>query len=79
MTSIHFQVNWTPLMIAVSVGSDKIVDILLSHSNVISIDAVNSTGQCSLHYAASKDRYEVSKIIFCFTLCSKALCYPKQS
>ena len=52
-----FQSNWTPLMIATSAGRDDIVKFLVG--NGAQINAVNSTGQCPLHYAASKDRYEV--------------------
>lgn len=59
-----FQSNWTPLMIAVSAGRNQIVNDLLSKG--AQVNAVNKTGQCSLHYAASKDRYEVPKLrVFC--------------
>ena len=44
-------------MIATSAGRDDIVKFLVG--NGAQINAVNSTGQCPLHYAASKDRYEV--------------------
>ena len=44
-------------MIAASAGRTQIVVNLLGNS--AQVNAVNRTGQCSLHYAASKDRYEV--------------------
>jgi ankyrin repeat protein len=44
-------------MIAASAGGTQIVVILLAHD--AQVNAVNMTGQCALHYAASKDRYEV--------------------
>ena len=48
-------------MIAVSAGRDVIVSMLLNKD--VQINAINSTGQCSLHYAASKNRYKVKKHI----------------
>ena len=55
--SVLLQSNWTPLMIAASAGRDQIVSNLIAHD--AQVNAVNKTGQCSLHYAASKNRYEV--------------------
>ena len=55
------QANWTPLMIAASAGRNQIVVSLLAHD--AQVNAVNNTGQCPLHYAASKDRYEVKKSV----------------
>ena len=45
------------MMIAASAGREGIVRSLLTRG--ADVNAVNSTGQCALHYAASKDRYEV--------------------
>ncbi len=45
-------------MIAVSCGHKDITYMLLLKG--AQVNAVNSTGQCPLHYAASKDRYEVT-------------------
>jgi len=53
------QVGWTPLIIASSAGRDDIVAYLLECSSV-HVNAINSTGQCALHYAASKDRFKVT-------------------
>lgn len=47
-------------MIAASAGRDQIVSNLIAHD--AQVNAVNRTGQCSLHYAASKDRYEVDAL-----------------
>ena len=44
-------------MIAVSAGRTDIVTLLLARG--AQVNAVNRTGQCCLHYAASKDRYQV--------------------
>lgn len=55
---LNFQVGWTPLIIASSAGRDEIVAYLLDCHGV-KASAVNSTGQCALHYAASKDRFKV--------------------
>ena len=44
-------------MIASSAGRDQIVYKLLAQN--ANVTAVNSTGQCALHYAASRDRYDV--------------------
>ena len=45
-------------MIAASIGKKEIFDLLQPKG--AQVNAVNSTGQCPLHYAASKDRYDVS-------------------
>ncbi|WAQ95825.1 PSD10-like protein [Mya arenaria] len=47
---------WTPMMIAASAGREQIVRDLVSRG--AQVNAVNQTGQCALHYAASKDRYQ---------------------
>jgi len=44
-------------MIAASAGREEIVKELVARG--AQVNAVNQTGQCSLHYAASKDRYQV--------------------
>lgn len=44
-------------MIAASAGRYQIILMLIR--NGAQVNAVNQTGQCSLHYAASKNRYEV--------------------
>ena len=46
-------------MIAVSAGRSKIVNSLIQR--YAQVNAVNHNGQCSLHYAASKNRFEVRK------------------
>lgn len=48
-------------MISSSAGRDQIVSMLISCG--AQVNAVNQTGQCSLHYAASKNRYEVGVYI----------------
>lgn len=55
------QTNWTPLMIASSVGRADIVAALISRG--ADVNAINQTGQTSLHYAASKNRDDVSMCI----------------
>ena len=45
-------------MIAASAGRDHIVNRLLMQN--ARVNDVNVTGACALHYAASKDRYDVS-------------------
>lgn len=60
VVSFHFKSNWTPLMIACSAGRDEIVSYVLSCG--AQVNAVNQTGQCSLHYAASKNRYKVQQM-----------------
>ncbi|CAH8862939.1 unnamed protein product [Trichobilharzia szidati] len=52
--------NWTPLMIAVSAGRENVASYLISHENA-DVNVVNSTGQCCLHYCASKNRYQLAK------------------
>lgn len=49
---------WTPLHIATSAGHTEIVTILVSQKAYT--NATNQTGQTPLHYAASKNRYDVS-------------------
>ena len=44
-------------MIAVSAGRSDIATTLMARG--AQINAVNSTGQCPLHYAASKNRFQV--------------------
>ncbi|VDQ04888.1 unnamed protein product [Trichobilharzia regenti] len=46
-------------MIAVSAGRENVASYLISHENA-DVNVVNSTGQCCLHYCASKNRYQVS-------------------
>jgi ankyrin repeat protein len=46
-------------MIAASAGGQQIVADLIARG--ASVNVINTTGQCPLHYTASKDRYEVSK------------------
>ena len=58
------QSNWTPMMIAASAGHTQIVKMLIGHG--AQVNAVNCNGQCSLHYAASRGRFEVWIIRFCF-------------
>nr|UCK81625.1 26S proteasome non-ATPase regulatory subunit 10 [Arenicola marina] len=53
--------NWTPLLISVSAGKEDIVRNLINRG--AQINAVNSTGQCALHYAASKDRYQIAELL----------------
>lgn len=53
----HIQTQWTPLMIASSAGHTQCVYCFLGHG--AQVNAVNSTGQSSLHYASSKDHVEV--------------------
>ena len=49
--------DWTPLMIAVSVGSLEIVQKLLAKDADVMLP--NSTHQIPLHYAASKNYLDV--------------------
>ncbi|GIY86790.1 hypothetical protein CDAR_558691 [Caerostris darwini] len=53
--------NWTPLMIAASVGCAEIVSALISRG--ADVNAINETGQTSLHYVASKNRDEIVRIL----------------
>jgi len=55
-----FQLHWTPLMIAVSIGQLEIVRMLLQ-TNKVDIEQSNSTGARPLHYACSKNFYEVKR------------------
>nr|AAW25127.1 SJCHGC00537 protein [Schistosoma japonicum] len=52
--------NWTPLMIAVSAGRDNVASYLISQEHA-DVNVVNSTGQCCLHYCASKNRLQLAK------------------
>ena len=45
-------------MIAASAGREEIVSSLIAKG--VQVNAINKTGQCPLHYSASKDRYNVS-------------------
>lgn len=51
------QASWTPLHIAASAGREDIVRSLISKG--AQLNSVNQNGCTPLHYAASKDRYEV--------------------
>lgn len=53
-----FQALWTPLHIAASAGREDIVRSLISKG--AQLNSVNQNGCTPLHYAASKDRYEVT-------------------
>lgn len=55
-----FQLGWTPLMIAVSTGHIEIVRMLLQ-TNKVDIEQSNSSGARPLHYACSKNFYEVKQ------------------
>ncbi|VDP87969.1 unnamed protein product [Echinostoma caproni] len=59
--------QWTPLMIAVSAGRNSVVEYLIDEVQA-DVNVINSTGQCPLHYAASKNRLKVSekKIIWVY-------------
>jgi len=47
------------MIIASSAGHSEIVAYLLQLEG-INVDAMNSTGQTAMHYAASKDRFQVN-------------------
>ena len=49
-------------MIAVSAGRTEIANVLMARG--AQVNSINSTGQCPLHYASSKNRFEVKAIIF---------------
>lgn len=51
------QASWSPLHIAASAGREDIVTSLISKG--AQLNSVNQNGCTPLHYAASKDRYEV--------------------
>lgn len=53
-----FQLGWTPLIIAVSTGHLDIVRMLLK-TRKVDIEQSNSSGARPLHYACSKNYYEV--------------------
>ena len=70
-----YQSNWTPMMISTSAGHIQIVKMLIGQGAMINV--VNCTGQCSLHYAASRDRLEVWKnclALGLFVKCYRAGC-----
>ena len=56
-------------MIAVSAGRNSIASYLLSKG--AQVNAVNSNGQSSLHYAASKDRFEVMCCSICINVMTR--------
>ncbi|KAG5455269.1 Protein phosphatase 1 regulatory subunit 27 [Clonorchis sinensis] len=56
------QSNWTPLMIAVSAGRDQVAQFLIEEAKA-DVNAINSTGQCPMHYAASKNRLEIARCL----------------
>ena len=49
------------MIIASSAGHSEIVAYLLELDGV-DVNAVNSTGQTAMHYAASKDRFQVMRL-----------------
>ncbi|XP_065659311.1 26S proteasome non-ATPase regulatory subunit 10 isoform X3 [Hydra vulgaris] len=53
--------GWTPLIIASSAGRDLIVKELLRNS--ADPNKQTSTGCTALHYAASKNRYEIAQLL----------------
>uniref|UniRef100_A0A0V0JCM6 26S proteasome non-ATPase regulatory subunit 10 n=1 Tax=Schistocephalus solidus TaxID=70667 RepID=A0A0V0JCM6_SCHSO len=55
--------GWTPLMISVSAGRDDVAEYLLKCCSA-NPNVINSTGQSPLHYAASKNRLNVSIFYF---------------
>lgn len=57
MPCVTPQALWTPLHIAASAGREDIVRSLISKG--AQLNSVNQNGCTPLHYAASKDRYEV--------------------
>ncbi|KAA0183809.1 26S proteasome non-ATPase regulatory subunit [Fasciolopsis buskii] len=54
--------QWTPLMIAVSAGRESLVEYLIDEAKA-DVNVVNSTGQCPLHYAASKNRLRIAEML----------------
>ena len=58
-------------MIAVSAGRDVIVSMLIARG--ADVNSTNEGGQTPLHYAASKNRYEVCvkghmQLVICFNI-----------
>ena len=53
-----FQAGWTCLMIAASIGHDTLLELYLDAG--ADVHKRNDTGQTALHYAASRNRQEVS-------------------
>lgn len=58
--------DWTPLMIAVSVGADDIVELLLK--NGADPNVGNEAGVTALHYAASKNRLDSGALLLANTV-----------
>ncbi|THD19311.1 26S proteasome non-ATPase regulatory subunit [Fasciola hepatica] len=54
--------QWTPLMIAVSAGRESLVEYLIDEVQA-DVNVINSTGQCPLHYAASKNRLKIAEML----------------
>ncbi|VDO62641.1 unnamed protein product [Schistosoma margrebowiei] len=54
------QSNWTPLMIAISAGRGNVASYLIEQEHA-DVNVINSTGQCCLHYCASKNRLQLVK------------------
>lgn len=57
MCCVPSKASWTPLHIAASAGREDIVRSLISKG--AQLNSLNQNGCTPLHYAASKDRYEV--------------------
>ncbi|KAI7902177.1 26S proteasome non-ATPase regulatory subunit 10-like protein [Cokeromyces recurvatus] len=55
------EAGWTPLLIAVSAGHTNVVKLLLDKGADPSIE--NETKQSVLHYAASKNRIDICKVL----------------
>lgn len=63
-------------MIAISAGRGNVASYLIEQEHA-DVNVINSTGQCCLHYCASKNRLQVSifpYILDIFTASSCALC-----
>jgi ankyrin repeat protein len=57
--SLTSKTGWTPLMMACSAGHNETVKLLVEMK--CDVNAKNINGQTSLHYAASRNRFEVSE------------------
>ncbi|KAI8048050.1 ankyrin repeat-containing domain protein [Gilbertella persicaria] len=55
------EAGWTPLLIAVSAGHTDVVKLLLEKGADPSLE--NETSQSVLHYAASKNRLEICRLL----------------